>query len=393
VAPGRIFTAGTDTLLPGWTLVLPADATVAGSSTVVVVPGDSLSGIASRVYRDPDRWPDLWEANRGRRFNDRTFDDPNLIRPGWDLVVPADPSPPAPSVEPTTAAPAPQPAASTTAPSTAAGPSTAPPVSTTSASTAPAPPFGEPASPSPSVATRPTTAPAEGPASSGSRAEEPGWVAPAGVAGAVLLATGVAGVVASRRRRRLREMGPEDALPPVDPDLAPVERAVRLGDDALGMARVDTALRAVLARLDGAVPRPHLVIRHATDDIELVFDQPVQSIPSPWRATGWPERILLPASVTIEELAADAVTLVAPCPGVVLLGTTDDAELYADIEALEVITLDGPPETTAALARAFVATLAVSPLADLVHIVASGVDCYGFADEERVHAVPSRRAD
>ena len=182
-------------------------------------------------------------------------------------------------------------------------------------------------------------------------------------------------------------MGPEDALPPVDPDLAPVERAVRLGDNALGMARVDTALRAVLARLDGAVPRPHLLIRHATDDIELVFDQPVESIPAPWRATGWPERILLPASVTIEELAADAVTLVAPCPGVVLLGTTDDAELYADIEALEVITLDGPPETTAALARAFVATLAVSPLADLVHIVTSGVDCYGFADEERVHAV------
>src|SRR5262249_40409873 len=65
----------------------------------------------------------------------------------------------------------------------------------------------------------------------------------------------------------------------------------------------------------------------------------------------------------------------------------DDAELYVDLEALGVVVIDGPTETAAAVARALVATLAVSPLADLVHIVTSGVDCFGFADEERVHAV------
>ena len=28
-------------------------------------------------------WPDLWDANHGRSFGTRTFDDPNLILPGW----------------------------------------------------------------------------------------------------------------------------------------------------------------------------------------------------------------------------------------------------------------------------------------------------------------------
>ena len=404
VAPGRIFTEGTDVLMPGWTLLLPPDATVAGASTVVVAPGDTLTRLAARIYGDPARWRDLWEVNRGRTFNEQTFDDPNLIRPGWELVVPADSArPPAtpspsngaassapsvPSTAPVSVAPpvptavATPPGSAAPSPTATAAPSAPPPADTSSDST-PAPPSedhgGDPA-PLPRADVDDVAAPAP----SDSR---PAWVGPTGVAGAVLLATGVTGLLVSRRRRRLRHMRLGDALPPLDPDLAPVERAVRLGEDPLGMARVDTALRALLARSDANASRPHFALRRATDDIELVFDGPVTSVPSPWRATGWPERILLPGSVTLEELAADAVTVVAPCPGLVLVGTSDDAELYADVEALGVITLDGPLETTTALARAFVATLAVSPLADLVHIVTSGVDCYGFADEERVHAV------
>src|SRR3954447_12340749 len=75
------------------------------------------------------------------------------------------------------------------------------------------------------------------------------------------------------------------------------------------------------------------------------------------------------------------------CPSLVCLGTTEDAEVYLDLEAAGVVTLAGPPEVTAALARSVVATLAVSPLADLVNVVTTGVECFGFASEERVHAV------
>jgi hypothetical protein len=40
-------------------------------------------------------------------------------------------------------------------------------------------------------------------------------------------------------------MGPSQTLPLPDPDLAPTDAAVRLGADAVGMARLDLALRAL----------------------------------------------------------------------------------------------------------------------------------------------------
>jgi hypothetical protein len=61
--------------------------------------------------------------------------------------------------------------------------------------------------------------------------------------------------------------------------------------------------------------------------------------------------------------------------------------LYADLEALGTLVVEGAADTAAAVARALVATLAVSPLADLIHVVTSGVDCFGFANEERVQSV------
>ncbi len=229
VAPGVTFTERTEVLQPGWTLVLPADAAAAPSRpTVVVVAGDSLSTIAARQLGDADRWPDLWHANEGRRFGDRTFRDPNLILPGWELDVPA----PAPATEPAVAlvpaadaVPAPDvvaPPVVTPAPDPA--PSTVPPGPVATDVAAPAPPVPE------------------------AHEVRPGWVLPAGISGATLLATGVAGLVASRRRRRLRSTGPHHVVAPPDLALVPIEAAVRLGDDPVGMARG----RRGAARPDGA---------------------------------------------------------------------------------------------------------------------------------------------
>ncbi|MFP4344630.1 MAG: LysM peptidoglycan-binding domain-containing protein [Anaerolineales bacterium] len=48
----------------------------------VVKPGDSLSKIAKELYDDAHRWPEIYEANRDK------IDNPNLIRPGQELVIP-----------------------------------------------------------------------------------------------------------------------------------------------------------------------------------------------------------------------------------------------------------------------------------------------------------------
>lgn len=52
-------------------------------TTVTVVSGDTLSGLAQAHLGSPARWTDLWNDNRSR------VSDPNLIQPGWTLALPA----------------------------------------------------------------------------------------------------------------------------------------------------------------------------------------------------------------------------------------------------------------------------------------------------------------
>jgi ABC-type amino acid transport substrate-binding protein len=54
-----------------------------GQKVYTVKPGDTLSGIARDQLGNLRRWPEIWEANRGR------IADPNLIDVGWELVLPA----------------------------------------------------------------------------------------------------------------------------------------------------------------------------------------------------------------------------------------------------------------------------------------------------------------
>ncbi|MET7752703.1 BTAD domain-containing putative transcriptional regulator [Micromonospora sp. NPDC005367] len=69
-------------------------------SVYTVERGDSLSKIAKRQLGDADRWPEIFALNRGHRFPDvgGRLRDPNVIRPGWTLKLPAgNPGQPGPS--------------------------------------------------------------------------------------------------------------------------------------------------------------------------------------------------------------------------------------------------------------------------------------------------------
>jgi nucleoid-associated protein YgaU len=52
------------------------------AKTWTVRPGDTLSDIAKQVYGDASRWKAIYEANRSQ------IDDPDLIYPGQELVLP-----------------------------------------------------------------------------------------------------------------------------------------------------------------------------------------------------------------------------------------------------------------------------------------------------------------
>lgn len=102
---GGSLTGDDDHIRPGWQLVLPDDATVPGrhqpdrpaaarpetatASIVTVDPGDTLWDLAEHHLDDPLRWPSLFERNRGREQPDgRRLADPDLLHPGWVLDLP-----------------------------------------------------------------------------------------------------------------------------------------------------------------------------------------------------------------------------------------------------------------------------------------------------------------
>jgi LysM repeat protein len=61
------------------------------TTTVPVKRLDTLWDIAERVLGDGDRWPEIAALNEGREMNDgAVFTSADQIRPGWDLIVPAD---------------------------------------------------------------------------------------------------------------------------------------------------------------------------------------------------------------------------------------------------------------------------------------------------------------
>lgn len=63
----------------------PAPATSPGTApatTYTVAQGDTLWGIANKVYGQGDKWPLIYDANRDK------IQDPGNIQPGWVLTIP-----------------------------------------------------------------------------------------------------------------------------------------------------------------------------------------------------------------------------------------------------------------------------------------------------------------
>ncbi|QGK70300.1 LysM peptidoglycan-binding domain-containing protein [Allosaccharopolyspora coralli] len=108
-------------LEPGQLLTLPESTGGAGPTyTVAVQPGDTLSTVAERELGDPEQWDELFTLNAGRTQPDGlTLAHPDILLPGWQLLVP-DYTPPEPADEPP---PTPQP---TTPPANAARPAPVP---------------------------------------------------------------------------------------------------------------------------------------------------------------------------------------------------------------------------------------------------------------------------
>ena len=293
-----------------------------------VKPRDTLWGIADRELGDPFRWHDIYRRNKDRPQPDGgALTDPDLIRPGWTLELPASTAPSQPGAAQAPAPTKPQPTPPAHQPSEQ--PPTTPPRTTEPTGTS---------LPAPQEGSRPQ------PPSQPVGPHRPAVELPSGAVVGLSLAGGIAVALAAarlhqRRRRRLGE--PRLGLTHADPLATPTVQRLRRA------ARASSPPDA-----DGHASDPSL---DRDPDLDRAED----------------------AGATIRR-AAPAVTPLPPPgqgaapvrPGVVAIGQRNDQEVTVDLTD-GGLGLDGPTAPQAARA-VIVALLATQPQADTVEVLVIG---------------------
>ena len=358
-----------DWILPGWTLLLPADATdtdapitttsttAADEATVVVQPGDTLWDIAATHLGDGARYPeiadlnhDMWQSDGGR------LTDPDLIRPGWVLRLPGETTTAAEPASPAGTVATPQPSEPTTTPAAVAQPTTPPSAYPTDLASA-----AVTAEPAPSQAA--TDSEAEALVDLDDEADEARPTNTWFLGFAALGAVGVVGEIARRRhlQQRARQVGETIPLPDPGSPAAAAERTLRAAATPVSIDAIRTTLTDVGCRCFDAgrdLPRIGALLldeHHLT--LLLVDDAPDPvapfSAPDPrtWVATT--------TDVAAEQIVDDP-DQVNPYPLVVVLGHTDEATVILNLEAAGTLAIVGDDTAAEDALRALVMEAATS---------------------------------
>jgi DNA-binding SARP family transcriptional activator/LysM repeat protein len=358
------------------------------SPTYTVRRGDTLWGIAERELGDPLRWRELERLNRGRLQPDGDrLQDPDLIRPGWRLLLPADSSiPRAHGRQPGERHR--QGAATPGEPRAGTPPTTGPATTTTLAtSTTAAPTTEAPTSTNPPPTLQPTQ-----------HHRPPGAIAPIAAAlGVGLLAAGVLAVLARLRRIQQRHVARGRRIRLPTGAAADVERAMRATAEPEATAFLDMALRVLagVIRRDGLrVPAIQAALLSDTA-LELLLASPAAEAPAPFVATDDGRRWMLPRDRSLDDFAGIAADTVPPLPALVTIGQTQPdppVRLLINLEAAGLLAVPGPADRAAALCNAVAAELATSSWSGFFDLVLVGDFGAELAPLERVQQAPSLEA-
>ena len=394
----------------GWRLQLPADVArphldgdiattpdveADATSVYTVERGDTLWDIADDQLGDPTAWPDIWERNAGDDMGGgRTFDDPNVILPGWELDVadtePAD-AEPAPTAQPAEpSAPQPEPTPLDLAPDDsgptpvidepiANGPLPLTPTLSGSMTSTTSATVGPPADPPSAAAARPS---ADTPA--------PEAPSPIRLEHAALVAAGVLALVGVRRRQRLRAAMPRHRVPEPRPDVARTERKLRTIDAGERVLRADVACRAAARSLIDTGSQVGWIEVSPDGELDLRLTAPA-ALPLPW--VGGDQSWNLGAEVPVEMLGEDARQVGQPCVALVQLGlTAAGSELLVDLEACGVLAVVAGSEQADEVVTALAAALASSLFAEVAHLVAVSLPDTALLNHRSAHVVGSADA-
>ncbi|MEU0490795.1 LysM peptidoglycan-binding domain-containing protein [Nocardiopsis sp. NPDC006139] len=385
---------------PGWELHLPADAaprtqTEPEAETVHTVrSGETLSGIAEQHLGDADAYPEVFEANAGEPQEiGGVLNDPDLIRPGWNLVIPGtDQVTEKPEPETTTEPIDEQDdtgteetedghdetasAASGSSPSEDANGGDAgndpQPVDTDSAPTAssPAPPVASPEPPQAEADDQDVVLDATLTADDSDLAETAApW---AGYS--ALAAAGLSAILLMRRRVQQRDRRPGHRIvQSQDPQIHEAEADLHASADPVSVELLDRALRSLSAKCASTqTPLPLILGARLGEDCELLVSED-QGIPvTPFRrvdARTW--RVDKTSRALLDEESARQVP--APYPGLATLGQDGEgAQVLVDLPQVGAIGLTGQEPVVTEVLTSLAVELSTSPASDHVNVTCIG---------------------
>ncbi|UZK58249.1 LysM peptidoglycan-binding domain-containing protein [Streptomyces drozdowiczii] len=386
------------------------------ATTYTVRPGDYLSKIAETELGDGDRWPELYEANRGsEQPYGHTFTDPDRIYPGQELALPGTVRPDqpgartapdrsttsrtgqqnAPETNEHQATPTPEkehaqgatPRAQQPQQSEpgagAAGeqtrePTRAAPTGSTAADPGPSRPAAPeanttPSAPTPTESTTTAAAPAGGQeketSAAGTRAGRIGLGATGFLAAALVGSLAYRRMMQQRRRRR----GHRIAMP--SGRTAETERAMRSVDAGVELALLADALRTVALNLaQEGRPLPEITtVQLGARGVRLHLAEAVAPVAPFTAAPDESAQWWCPAG-TRELLPAEELRDVdPPFPALAVLGEDEDgAIVLIDLEHVGALHLTGTGRL--AFLRTLALSLALTPLAEQIEIAVAGED-------------------
>lgn len=396
--PGGRSLDNTHWIAPGWQLQLPPVPAAAavpvadtGAATHVVAQGDTLWDIAEQRLGDGARYPELVEASRDTVQPDGgRLTDADLIRPGWTITVPGAGAPPV-VADPISREPVPPPAEEP-APPPAEEP-VQPPAAEEPAEEAPAPeqpPAEEPVQPP--AAEQPDGSQL---GDAATQAVDDDTIVPMRTAAGVgaLLAAGVLGFLAVRRRTQQRRREPGERIAMPAGALADTEHGLRGVADPMSVELVDLALRGLAAdcaRRGVSLP-PLRVGRLTSEQFELYLTD-AATLPAPFVATEQGHVWLLPADAGRGLDAAELREVPAPFPSLVTVGHgPEDGHLLLDLERLGTLAVVGDHDRSREVMAALAVELATSPWADDLQVTLVGT-CPELAaglDTGRIRYLPT----
>jgi DNA-binding SARP family transcriptional activator len=186
----------------------------------------------------------------------------------------------------------------------------------------------------------------------------------------IALAVGLKQLIDRRRRHYVDEH--DGQLPGRTPlDQRELHQAIVAQADEERIDDLQSALGRLAATLAAAnsTRRPRMV-RHASDSLEVLMDQPDTNAPPGWISSADGAVWSLTESADPDDLYQGPLS---PAPLLVTIGQPeDDAQLYLDLEADGLTALTGDRAIAMDLARSILTELTLSPLAETLRVIGVG---------------------